>query len=150
MELLPGSGIKQSWVAIICIRFKRCNKCFSLLMPDCSQLQLKSPTHEERPKGSGRELGDGDRVRACTRVLLLGWKPFLKGSLAQKTTLERSFSPSPEGWSHPRRRVAVFWEQGGHVLGKGSHVLGLGRLCPRRRVPSHVPLPWAHPEGARG
>lgn len=43
MELLPGSGIKRSRVAIICIRFKRCNKCFSLLMPDCSQLQLKSP-----------------------------------------------------------------------------------------------------------
>lgn len=38
--------------------------------------------HKERAKGSGRELGDGDRVRACARVLLLRWKPFLRRSLA--------------------------------------------------------------------
>lgn len=68
--------------------------------------------HKERPKGSGRELGDGDRVRACTRVLLLGWKPFLRRSLAQKTTLEKNFSHIPgEEWPCFGSRVAMSLEK---------------------------------------
>lgn len=112
MELLPGSGIKRS-----CIRFKQCNKCFSLLMPDCSQPQLKSPMDSCTRRGqraSGRELGDGGRVRACTRVLLLGWKLFLRRSLAQKN------NPGEEFQSQLRRRVVTSQEKSGHVLGVGQ------------------------------
>lgn len=70
--------------------------------------------HEERAKGSGRELGDGDRVRPCARVLLLGWKPFLRRSLAQKN------HPGEEFQSHLSRRVATSQEKSGHVIGKAA------------------------------
>lgn len=65
--------------------------------------------HKERPKGSGRELGDGGRVRACSRVLLLGWKPFLRRSLAQEN------NPGEEFQSQLRRRVATSQEKSDHV-----------------------------------
>lgn len=62
-----AQALKTSWVVIICIRFKLCNKHFSLLMPDCSQLQLKSPMdqRDERPNGSERGTGgSGELVPA--------------------------------------------------------------------------------------
>lgn len=73
-----AQALKTSWVVIICIRFKLCNKHFSLLMPDCSQLQLKSPMDhcDERPKGSERGTGgSGELVPASCAAPAPGHQP---------------------------------------------------------------------------
>lgn len=65
--------------------------------------------HQGRPKGSGRELGDGD----STRALLLGWKPFLRRSQAQKNNPGEEFQPQL------RRKAVTSQKKSGCVLGIG-------------------------------
>lgn len=82
-----AQALKPHWVVIICVRFKQCNKCFSLLMPDCRQLQLKSPmdwcvmrTQTAQEGMLGVAGGGGCMLLSHPGII----RPLLSGDLALK------------------------------------------------------------------